>query len=120
MADKQHIGNIILDSIPNDEVLLTIWLFKKFQHTGVGPYAIWLACEQSGRTKVFAHIRNDNYPSHRAFIKAGFEKFDDDKFGSMYVWKKGVHDEGFRENLASGADGPPPASDGGVSVGKVN
>lgn len=120
LADKEHIGNIILDPIPNDEVLLTIWLFKRYQHTGVGPYAIWLACEQSGRAKVFAHIRNDNRASMVAFRKAGFVKFDDDKFGSMLVWKRGDHDEGFRETLAGGIEDFPPVSDGGVSTGPVN
>ena len=120
MADGQHIGNIIFDPIPNDEVLLTIWLYKKFQHTGVGPYAIWLACEESGRAKVFAHIRNDNHASRQAFTKAGFEKFDDDKFGSMFVWKKGKHADGFQEKLADGVEENPPASDGGIVSSEVN
>lgn len=116
-ANGKEAGTVIIDTKVGHYASLTLWLYKPYQFTGVGPYAIWLACEKSGENEVFSHVLRGNRPSHRACVKAGFTPHEVTKIGTLYVWKKGEHPEGFKDALAEKA-GPDPTEE--LCSGTVN
>jgi RimJ/RimL family protein N-acetyltransferase len=110
LANGKEAGTVIIDKKEGHYASLTLWLYKQYQFTGVGPYALWLACEASGEQEVVCHVLRGNRPSHRACVKAGFIPDEVTKLGTLYLWKKGDHPEGFKEALAEKA-GPAPTGE---------
>jgi len=71
------VGSLRLDWVGTDAAVISIYLMKMYTGKGLGPRAIEAGCRRAFEhwpdlLRILAHVRSDNRPSIRAFVRAKF------------------------------------------------
>lgn len=91
-SEGKRAGKVYID-LADDEILgkhnaIQIFLNKASQGKGIGRLGYKIACETSGFSEIYAHMRKSNIASKKAALAAGFVEVKNEKLIQLVlVWK---------------------------------